>query len=113
MSTKPFTLYWSSLETYEACPQKFLWGRGWPGIDLGAGLGKPKPVPAKRSEHDAYLGTVIAAVIERFYNDELWKDPLSLKSRLEDITQKEFAFLQPRFHQRHNLEVWRSNKRIY
>lgn len=96
--SKPFTLYWSSLETYENCPQKFLWGRGWGTIDLGAGPGKPKPPPAKRSAHDAFMGTVIAAVIERLYNDELWREPKTLVSRLQEITQKEFAFLQSRFY---------------
>lgn len=86
--TRPFTLYWSSFDTYENCPQQFLWGRGWGAIDVGAGPGKRKPVPFKKSEHHAVLGIVIGSVLEDFYNNELWKHPDGLQQRLEDLLDK-------------------------
>ena len=88
---KKFTLYWSSLDMYEACPQKFLWTRGWGAIDNGGGPRRKKPPPYKKSEHHAVMGTAIQAVIERFYNDELWKllDPVTLKRRLLEMADKE------------------------
>ena len=70
-----YTLYWSSLTMFEACAQQYLWERGWGTIDLGAGPGKGKPKPLRKSRHHAVMGIVIQAVIERFYNDELYKDP--------------------------------------
>lgn len=74
MSTpSQFTLYWSNLASYEECPQKFLWGRGWGVIDVGGGPGKKKPKPLQKSEHHAIMGIAIQAAIERFYNDELWR----------------------------------------
>lgn len=91
------TLYYSPFDLYENCPQGFLWGRGWPTIDLGAGPGKKKPVPEKKSEHHAVMGTAIQAVIERFYNDELWRilTPVQLRDRLMELadehTKLEFA----------------------
>lgn len=89
---KPRTLYWSPLDTYENCPQCFLWSRGWGTIDLGAGPGKKKPVPVKRSEHHAVMGTAIQAVIERFYNDQLWLvlSPVQLRDRLMELAEQEF-----------------------
>ena len=92
MSRRPFTLYWSSLATYEDCPQKFLWGRGWGNIDLGNGPGRRKTVPVKKSEHHAVMGVAIQYAIERFYNDELWKtmDHASLKNRLVELADEMF-----------------------
>lgn len=89
---RQFTLYWSSLDRYESCPQGFLWGRGWGAIDVGGGPGRRKPKPYKKSEHHPVMGTVIQAVIERFYNDELWKflKKAELKARLVDLCVKEF-----------------------
>jgi len=88
----PFTLYWSSLARYESCPQGFLWGRGWGAIDVGGGPGRRKPQPYKKSEHHAVMGVVIQAVIERFYNDDIWKflKKDELKARLLDLCAKEF-----------------------
>lgn len=87
-----FVLYYSSFETYSQCPQRFLWGRGWPGIDLGAGPGKRKPVPVEDSKQHAVMGIVIQRAIERMYNDELWKDPSTLLGKLMDIVESEFAY---------------------
>lgn len=77
---------------YEDCPQKFLWAKGWPTIDLGYGLGKRKPIPIKKSEHHAILGISIQWAIERFYNDSLWLvlDPITLKKRLLDLADEIF-----------------------
>jgi len=87
---RKFTLYWSSLKTYEECPRKFLWGRGYKEIDVGGGPGRRKPVPVRRSAHHAVLGIAIQEVIERFYNDELWLlvSPQELLPRLMEITEK-------------------------
>lgn len=87
---RPFTLYWSSLETYEKCPQKFLWRRGWGNIDVGGGPGRKKPVPVKKSEHHALMGDAIQGVLENFYNDYRWKYPRELRSWLELEIEKQF-----------------------
>lgn len=92
MSKKDFTLYWTSLAMYEDCPQSFLWGRGWGAIDVGGGPGKKKPEPLKQSRHHAVMGIVIAAVSERLYNDEWWRDPKTLTDRLKEAVKKEFNY---------------------
>jgi len=94
------TLYWSNLTRYEDCPQGFLWNRGWPTIDLGAGLGRKKPKPYKKSEHHAVMGIVIQAIIERFYNDELWKllTPVQLKERLLEMADENYRLEIARHH---------------
>ena len=79
---RPYTLYWTNFRRYEECPQKFLWYCGRPGFDEGGGDGRPKPKPEKKSEHHAVMGIVIGNVLERFYNDELWKNQIELKHRL-------------------------------
>lgn len=101
---KPYRLYWSNVEMYQECPQKFLWYRGWKDIDLGAGPGKKKPIPERQSEHHALMGSVIAKVFERLYNDELWREPKTLKQTLIEITEKEF---EREFRERYI--VWRKN----
>ena len=63
-----FTLYWSSLDLYEKCPQRFLWSRGWGNIDVGGGPGKRKPLPEKTSDHHRVMGNTIAKVSEYRYN---------------------------------------------
>ena len=93
MGRKVKVLYWSTLDKYEKCPQMFLWGRGWVGIDLGYGEGEPIPPPKKSSMHHAIMGIVIAKAMEDLYNDELWRDPKNLKEKLESIVKKEFKFL--------------------
>lgn len=85
-------LYWSHIEAYEECPQKFLWKHGWGVIDLGRGPGRGKPLPDdKRSAHSALMGNVLSEAIERLYNDELWREPATLVERLSEIVRKEFA----------------------
>jgi hypothetical protein len=71
--SKEKALWWSSFNTYEDCGQQFLWKYGVPGIELGGGLGKPKPKPTKRSEHHMVMGKTIQYAIECLYNDHLWK----------------------------------------
>ena len=72
---------------YEGCPQQFLWTKGWGNLEVGGGPGRSKPKPVKKSEHHAVMGTAIQAVIERFYNDELWKllDPQTLRDRMLEM----------------------------
>lgn len=88
---REFTLYWSSLESYEACPQKYLWSRGWGTLDVGGGPGRPKPLPVKDSEHHIMMGKAIGKVVEDFYNLELWREPAGLYDRLADRAEKELA----------------------
>lgn len=90
--SRKFTLYWSSLKMYEECPQKYLWSRGWPGIDVGGGMGRPKPLPERKSDHHRVMGIVIQWVIEKFYNDEWWKHPKGLRKRLEDAVEEKFEY---------------------
>jgi PD-(D/E)XK nuclease superfamily len=87
---KDSVMFWSNLEAYEDCPQKFLWGRGWHDIDLGRGLGRSKQKPEKGSEHHPLMGNLIQNVIERMYNDELWRDGANLKTRLKELLDKNF-----------------------
>lgn len=65
---KKYMLYWSSLDMYEKCPQKFLWSRGWGNIDVGGGPGKKKPLPERTSDHYRVMGDTIAKVSEYIYN---------------------------------------------
>jgi hypothetical protein len=90
MARRPFTLYWSSLDAYEKCPQKFLWSRGWGNLDVGGGPGRKKPLPVKKSEHHALMGDAIQGVLELFYNEYRWKFPRELRSWLEAETEKQF-----------------------
>lgn len=92
MTTRKFTLYWSSLAKYEDCGQNFLWSRGWPGVDLGQGPGRPKKKPIQRSEHHAVMGIVLADFWEWLYNDEEWKHP-GFMDRLIEKARKEFGRL--------------------
>ena len=70
----------------------FLWNRGWKGIDLGRGPGKGKAKPFKSSEHHPLMGIVIQGVIEKMYNEELWRDPKNLVPKLREILDKDFFF---------------------
>ena len=101
---KAFTLYWSSLRTYEDCPQSFLWGRGWGTIDVGGGPGRPKPLPEERSKHHAVMGIVLADFWEALYNNEEWKHPAGLMDRLLERAKKCFdrELMNPR-----NFVDWR------
>jgi len=67
-----WTMYWSSLERYEGCPQRFLWGKGWGILDVGGGPGKRKPVPVRSSDHHRVMGVVIADVMDKLYNEQWW-----------------------------------------
>jgi len=89
---RQFTLYWSSLDKFEKCAQNFLWSKGWGVIDVGGGPGRKKPKPYQKSAHHAIMGIVIQAVIERFYNDELWKllTKTQLRERLLDMCEQNF-----------------------
>lgn len=89
---KEFTLYWSNLEQYEKCPQYFLWNRGWGTIDLGRGPGRGKQRPVKDSRHHAIMGQAIQKVVEKLYNDELWKSPSFLSKRLGEMVEKELLY---------------------
>jgi hypothetical protein len=75
---------------YEECPQKFLWAKGWDGVDVGAGDGRKKPLPEIRSRHHAVMGIVIQYAVERMYNDELWRDPKNLSKNLVALVEKEW-----------------------
>jgi hypothetical protein len=93
MSKRRFTLYWSSMTAYEACPQSFLWSKGWGTIDLGQGPGRPKKRPVQRSEHHAVMGIVLANFWEWLYNDEEWKHPRGLLDRMLERASKDFSRL--------------------
>jgi hypothetical protein len=82
LKASDFILYPTGFEKYEQCPQKFLWERGWPGIDLGAGPGRRKPKPVQKSSEHLIMGIVIQRVVEYLYNEEVWHDPKTLKDKL-------------------------------
>ncbi len=89
---RPFTLYWSSLDRYEKCPQQFLWGKGWGAIDCGGGPGKKKPKPYERDRSAALMGIAIQFAIERMYKDHLWRHP-GLLERLQELAADELKRL--------------------
>jgi CRISPR/Cas system-associated exonuclease Cas4 (RecB family) len=93
------TLYWSHLGAYEKCPQMYLWGYGWGDIDVGGGPGKRKPKPADRSTHHMVMGIVIQAVLEDFYNQELYKQQGGLMDRLVRMTKEKLTstLAKPKF----------------
>lgn len=84
------TLYWSHLKTYEECPQKFLWTKGWGALEVGGGPGEGKPIPVRRSRHHAIMGIVTQYAVERMYNDELWREPATLRDSLLEIVDSEW-----------------------
>lgn len=88
---KDSTLYWSHLAAYEACPQKFLWLKGWDGIDIGHGLGNPMPNPSTEPKHHAVMGIAIQYAVEKLYNDELYRDPANLLRVMLELGEREFA----------------------
>lgn len=93
------TLYWSHLSDHEKCPQKYLWSYGWGGIDTGGGPGKRKPKPGDKSAHHAVMGIVVQAVLEDFYNRELWKHQGGLFDKLVRLTKETLAatLAKPKF----------------
>lgn len=90
---KDSTLYWSHIKMYEECPQKFLWTKGWDGIDLGNGSGKPKTKSDKISRHHAVMGIAIHHAIEKLYNDEIWRTPKKVTENLVKIAEEKFLEL--------------------
>ena len=98
MVMKVRTLYWSHLKAYEECPQKCFWQYGWGEVDQGRGPGKGKPKPLDKSMHHAVMGIVIQAVLEDFYNKELWKHQDGLRKRLIDLTKEKLTSSLPRFY---------------
>lgn len=90
MARRPFTLYWSSMTTFEGCPLAFLWSRGWGDIDVGGGPGRRKPIPEPRSRHHAIMGIAIQAGIEEMYNQEWWRDPKTMPQKMLDEAQRCF-----------------------
>jgi len=90
--SKKFTLYWSYLEMYENCPQRFLWTKGWKGVDFGFGVGEKMPKPKQDSMHHAIMGIVIAKAMEDFYNLEWWREASSLQKKLEGSIRSEFKY---------------------
>ena len=96
-------LYWSTLSSFENCPQYILWSKGWDTIDLGYGMGKKKPKPVKDSKEHAVMGIVIAAVSEELYNSELYKHPAGLQERLLALTEQKF-----KYEIEHNYIDWRT-----
>ena len=86
----PKYLYFSPFDMYESCPQRFLWSRGWPTINLGYGLGKRKPKPVKESRHHAAMGQIIGKVVEDFFEQEWWKHRNGLHDRMSTAVDAVF-----------------------
>lgn len=103
-TTRRQSLYWSSLRSYEGCPQSYLWGRGWGAIDVGGGPGRPKPISLERSRHHAVMGIVLADFWEALYNDCEWEHPDGMMDRLLARAKKCFdrELMNPR-----NFIDWR------
>lgn len=66
-------IFWPSLSEWENCKQQYLWRRGFPGIDLGNGMGKPMSRPKdSKTDDPAMIGTVVQKAIELFYLQRGW-----------------------------------------
>lgn len=78
----PRVLYWSHVKNFSECPQKYLFSKGCPGLDLGGGEGNPKPVTKPSSEHHPIMGDVIQYAVECFYKKQFWRDPGSVSSKM-------------------------------
>lgn len=87
------TLYWSHLKMYEDCPQKFLWTKGWDGLDVGGGDGRPKPITKPTSRHAAIMGIAIHYAIELFYNDKVYLNGSKVTDILCEIATQKFNAL--------------------
>ena len=87
------TLFWSHLKMYEECPQKFLWTKGWDGMDVGGGDGKPKPILKRTSRHAAVMGIAIHHAIELFYNDEIYRNGKGVTELLCTLATDKFNSL--------------------
>ena len=86
-------IYWSHLKMMRACPQQYLWHKGHPNHDLGAGKGKPMPLPdaSKDSEHHQLMGSVLSRVVEEIYDHELYRDPKIIQQKVREVVEKEFV----------------------
>lgn len=94
-------LYWTHIKTLRDCPQRYLWTKGHPNHDLGAGMGQPKPLPPEEmraSEHHLLMGSVLSRVVELIYNEELWREPQTLLQKAEEIAQREFHYLESQYY---------------
>jgi RecB family exonuclease len=93
-------IYWSHLKMMRACPRQYLWHKGHPNHDLGAGYGKPKPLPEekKESEHHQLMGTVLSYVVECVYNHQLYTDPQNLLKKVLEITREAFEEAEKRHY---------------
>jgi hypothetical protein len=93
-------IYWSHLKMMRECPQKYLWHKGHPDHDLGAGKGKRKPLPDadKDSEHHQLMGTVLSRVVEEVYEKELYLEPEKIGSSVIEIVREEFASAEQRHY---------------
>lgn len=90
-------LYWSHIKMMRECPQKYLWSKGHPKFDLGAGQGKPKPLPpeeGRASEHHMLMGDVLSKVVENIYNHEMWRQGTTLRESVEEMARKEFVLCE-------------------
>jgi len=84
-------IYFEHFEAYEHCPQMFLWGYGWDGVDCGGGYGQPKPRPEPPYPRESLLiGEVIRACTTQLYNNELWRDPKRLTANMEKVALREW-----------------------
>lgn len=89
---KDWALYWTNFSLIENCGQGFLWRKGWGRIDVGGGMGKPKPPPIRDSVHNAIPGRVLSRMMEEFYNEQLYKDPSTVREKLQSLIHREFSY---------------------
>jgi hypothetical protein len=99
-SHKMRNIYWSHLKMMRACPRQYLWHKGHPDHDLGAGYGKPMPLPEEKreSEHHQLMGTVLSKVVEDIYNLELYREPSTLMEKALEIARTEFTEAEQRHY---------------
>ena len=50
-------------------------------------MGKPKPKPEIRSEHNNLMGSLVQRVLEDYSNNSMWEHPLGLDSRLKTLSK--------------------------
>lgn len=93
-------IYWSHIKMMRACPRQYLWHKGHPNHDLGAGYGKPMPLPEEKreSEHHQLMGTVLSQVVEDIYNHELYREPSKLVEKVKEIVNDAFLKAEKRHY---------------
>lgn len=89
---------WSHAHTYDdVCARRFLYSYGWPGIDVGGGEGRSKPIPVVVNRKHAIMGQVIQKVWEETYERNLWERFATIEKLETFLLRVSDAFLNQEY----------------